>query len=235
MFHSYVWSQNLQHSCKLPNHSNFYDAKSTFFQNVESYTQLLPRLLTASCIQRPLIILLDGIDQVKSFSSKTIEWLPLKLPDNIKLIVSVTEDSEIHKAIINKVNAESFVKMPVLGEAEAKGILMSSVMQYNHSVNSKIQDCVLKSVQECTLPLYSKVLAWQTSWWADKEHDIVPKGHVNDQLSLMLEELETILGVTQVQHALAIMTCTKHGITDSEMIDLLAFDETFHSTTTHGN
>lgn len=124
--------------------------------------------------------------------------------------------------------------MPLLGEAEAKGILMSSVMQYNHSVNSKIQDCVLKSVQECTLPLYSKVLAWQTSWWADKEHDIVPKGHVNDQLSLMLEELESILGVTQVQHALAIITSTKHGVTDSEMIDLLAFDESFHSTTTYG-
>lgn len=79
------------------------------------------------------------------------------------------------------------------------------------------------------------MLAWQTSWWADKEHDIVPKGHVNDQLTLMLEELETILGVTQVQHALAIMTCTKHGITDSEMIDLLAFDENFHSTGTYSN
>lgn len=79
-----------------------------------------------------------------------------------------------------------------------------------------------------------KVLAWQTSWWADKEHDIVPKGNVNDQLSQMLEELEKILGVTQVQRALAIMTCTKHGITDSEMIDLLAYDEHFHSTTTYG-
>lgn len=50
----------------------------------------------------------------------------------------------------------------------------------------------------------------------------------------MLEELEAILGVTQVQHALALMTCTKHGIADSEMIDLLAFDESFHSSTTYG-
>lgn len=50
----------------------------------------------------------------------------------------------------------------------------------------------------------------------------------------MLEELETILDKTQVQHALAIITCTKHGVTDSEMMDLLAFDENFHSTTTYG-
>lgn len=62
----------------------------------------------------------------------------------------------------------------------------------------------------------------------------MPKGHVKDQLILMLEGLETILGVKQVQHALAILTFTKHGISDSEMIDLLAFDENFHSNTTYG-
>lgn len=166
----------------------------------------------------------------------TIDWLPLKLPDNIKLVLSVSEGSDMHLDIGTKItDSTSFIKMPLLGENEAKGILMSSVMQYNHSVNSKIQDCVLKSVQECTLPLYSKVLAWQTSWWADNEHNIVPKGHVNDQISLMLEELEAILGAVQVQHALALLTCTKHGVTDSEMIDLLAFDENFHSSSTHGN
>lgn len=64
----------------------------------------------------------------------------------------------MHEEMSHKFNEDSFIKMPLLGEAEAKGILMSSVMQYNHSVNSKVQDCVLKSVQECTLPLYSKVM-----------------------------------------------------------------------------
>lgn len=174
------------------------------------------------------------MDQVKCSTAKALDWLPVKLPDNIKLILSVQEGSSLYQEISNLLDKINFIKMPLLGEKEAKGILMSSVMQYNHSINSKIQDCVLKSVQECTLPLYSKVLAWQTSWWADIEHDIVPKGHVNDQLTLMLEELETILGKTQVQHALAILSSTKHGITDSEMIDMLAFDDTFHSTNTYG-
>ncbi|XP_049826318.1 NACHT and WD repeat domain-containing protein 2 isoform X2 [Aethina tumida] len=210
-----------------------YGHKCYCTHSLESYEKILPTLLTASCLQRPLIIVLDGIDQVRSYSSKSINWLPTKLPDNIKLLLSVSEGTDMHEEMSHKFNEDSFIKMPLLGEAEAKGILMSSVMQYNHSVNSKVQDCVLKSVQECTLPLYSKVLAWQTSWWVDKEHDIVPKGHVNDQLSLMLEELETILDKTQVQHALAIITCTKHGVTDSEMMDLLAFDENFHSTTTY--
>ncbi|KAL3288933.1 hypothetical protein HHI36_003377 [Cryptolaemus montrouzieri] len=210
-----------------------YGHKCYCIHNLETYKRVLPALLGASCLQRPLIILLDGLDQVRAYSSKTIDWLPEKLPENIKLVLSVSEKSPMYTDIKQKLPRGKFIKMPLLGEQEARGILMSSVMQYNHSVNSKIQDCVLKSVQECTLPLYSKVLAWQTSWWADKEHDIVPKGHVDDQLRLMLEELETIIGVVQVEHALALITCSKHGITDSEMIDLLAFDEQFHSNNTY--
>lgn len=126
-------------------------------QNIETYQKILLSLLTASCLQRPLVILLDGLDQVRTYSSKNIDWLPTVLPDNIKLIISVSENSDMHAKISEKLNQDSFVQVPVLGESEAKGILMSSVMQYNHSVNSKIQDCVLKSVQECTIPLYSKV------------------------------------------------------------------------------
>lgn len=127
------------------------------FQNIESYAQMLPTLLTANGLQRPLIILLDGLDQVKSYSAKNLDWLPTSLPNNIKLLISVSENSDMYRDISSKLNENSFIKMPLLGEAEAKNILMSSVMQYNHSVNSKIQDCVLKSVQECTIPLYSKV------------------------------------------------------------------------------
>lgn len=127
------------------------------FQSIESYAQTLPTLLTANGLQRPLIILLDGLDQVKPYSAKSLDWLPTSLPDNIKLLISVSENSDMYRDISSKLNENSFIKMPLLGETEAKNILMSSVMQYNHSINSKIQDCVLKSVQECTIPLYSKV------------------------------------------------------------------------------
>ncbi|XP_017775485.1 PREDICTED: NACHT and WD repeat domain-containing protein 2 isoform X1 [Nicrophorus vespilloides] len=220
---------SITHQCSILT----YGHKSSVAHTIDNYKNALPNLLMASCMQRPLIVVLDGIEQVKMYSSKVIDWLPLQLPDNIKLIISVSENSDIYKDMVKVIPEESFIRMPVLGELEAKGILMSSVMQYNHSVNSKIQDCVLKSVQECTLPLYTKVLAWQTSWWADKENVIVPKGQVDDQLTLMLEELETILGQNQVEHALAIMTSTKHGITDSEMLDLLAHDEIFQNNTTY--
>ncbi|KAB0804135.1 hypothetical protein PPYR_01105 [Photinus pyralis] len=225
--------QQLLHSitnqCSILTHGH----QSYETHNMETYAKVLPALLNAICLQRPLIVLIDGIDQVKCYNSCTIDWLPNKLPDNVKLILSVAEDCSIFEDIKGKIDAKYFIKMSPLDETEATGILLSSVMQYNHSVNSHIKDCVLTSVQQCTLPLYVKVLAWQTSWYTEKEHEIVPKGNIIDQLSQMLEKLEKILGITQVQHALALMTCTKDGITDSEMIDLLAYDDCFHNNGTY--
>lgn len=60
-------------------------------QNIEEYQKILPDLLTASSLQRPLVIILDGLDQVREYSSTNTAWIPTKLPDNIKLIISVTE------------------------------------------------------------------------------------------------------------------------------------------------
>uniref|UniRef100_A0AAR5PUI3 NACHT domain-containing protein n=1 Tax=Dendroctonus ponderosae TaxID=77166 RepID=A0AAR5PUI3_DENPD len=210
-----------------------YGHQSFCAHSMDEYKRVLPNILTANSLQRPLVIILDGLDQVREYSSTITEWIPTKLPDNVKLIVSVAEGTQMHSDLKSHLTEKCYISMPLLGQAEAQNILMSSAIQYNHSINSKIQDCVLKSVQLCTVPLYSKVLAWQTSWWVDKELEIKPKGKLPDQLHFMLEELESIIGAAQVQHALALISCSKHGVTDSEMLDLLAFDENFHSRTTY--
>ncbi|XP_060535991.1 NACHT and WD repeat domain-containing protein 2 [Cylas formicarius] len=210
-----------------------YGHKCYFNHSVEVYKKMVPSLLKASSLQRPMVVILDGLDQARDYSAKEVDWVPAKLPDNIKLIISVSEDSQTYKDLKKRLSESNFVKMPLLGETEAKNIFMSSVMQYNHSVNSKIHECVVKSVKECTVPLYAKIVAWQSSWWTDKDHQLKLRSELTAQMDLMLEELESILGGTQVQHALAIITWTKHGVTDSEMVDLLAFDDSFHSSTTY--
>ncbi|KAJ9600281.1 hypothetical protein L9F63_009418, partial [Diploptera punctata] len=177
-----------------------YGHQSWVAHSMKSYTELLPRLLAASCLHRPQVIMIDGIDQktgyeVRYYGTQNLDWVPVKLPENVKLILSVADDSAMFSEISKKItDSSALIPMPALGKAEAQSILMASVMQYNHSVSSKVQDCVRSSVQDCTLPLYVKVLAWQTSWWTDKDHDIVPKGNLTDQLHLMLQELEVILG-----------------------------------------
>jgi hypothetical protein len=40
--------------------------------------------------------------------------------------------------------------------------------------------------------------------------------------------------ILQVEHALALVTAAKTGLSDSEMLDLLAHDAAFHSQATYG-
>lgn len=65
-------------------------------QNMEEYEKVLPNLLKANSLQRPLIIIVDGLDQVKEYSSTSIKWIPKKLPDNVKLIISVAEGNIVY-------------------------------------------------------------------------------------------------------------------------------------------
>ena len=79
-----------------------------------------------------------------------------------------------------------------------------------------------------------QVLAWQTACWSEDEQSLSPLGALPGQLDQLLAELENSLGVTRVQHALALLTASKHGLRDAEMLDLLARDPAFHSESTYG-
>lgn len=112
--------------------------------------------------QRPTIIMIDGLDQVQGFDSYSLDWIPSKLPDNVKVIVTVAEGQrescpQVAEALRAKLADDCFMKMPDLDKNEARSIVMSGVVQYNHSVNPAIQESVLKSVGECNIPLHAKV------------------------------------------------------------------------------
>ncbi|XP_075219526.1 NACHT and WD repeat domain-containing protein 2 isoform X3 [Lycorma delicatula] len=207
--------------------------------NLETYSEVLSSTLATAALQRTVIVIIDGLDQIREFGSTSFDWLPVPVPNNVRLIISVNDDDSSATSTFSKIKvglgaAGSYlVQMPTLEKSEAESLLLSSVMEYNHSVNSQVQDCVLASVKECTLPLYVKVLAWHTSWCCDTENEVLPRGDVEKQLTLMFDELETLLGKEQVASAMALMVSAKFGLMDSEMLDLLAHEPQFHSQTTY--
>lgn len=57
-------------------------------------SSFLMHVWSKACKVRPLVIMIDGIDQVKSYGSTSLEWVPRELPENVKLIMTVRDDSE---------------------------------------------------------------------------------------------------------------------------------------------
>lgn len=63
-------------------------------QGVRHMSSFLMHVWSKACKVRPLVIMIDGIDQVKSYGSTSLEWVPRELPENVKLIMTVRDDSE---------------------------------------------------------------------------------------------------------------------------------------------
>lgn len=204
--------------------------------NIETYSSLLYSALEKNGAKRPTVLIIDGIDQFREFGLNVVTWLPRTLPKGVKIVISLCDTSDLLisrlKAHLDKTNAK-FVPVPDLSKEEGEVILMSSILEYNHSINPSIQDCVVSSLASCTLPLYVKVLAWQTTWCAEYQIALEPEAVLRDQLSTMLQELETMLGKEQVEKALSLLCSSKWGLTDSEIMDVLCSDSAFHTPTTY--
>ncbi|KAJ8868848.1 hypothetical protein PR048_030389 [Dryococelus australis] len=81
------------------------------FQNMETYRNALSRLLTEMCLQRPLLIVIDSIDQVREYGTHSTDWLPTTLPENVKLILSVTQDGPMFLELQQKIPSASFIEV----------------------------------------------------------------------------------------------------------------------------
>lgn len=62
-------------------------------------------LISAIALQRPVVILLDGLDHIKAGD---LEWLPWKLPSNAKLIVTARTDSSLFRQFKSNLQTDKY-------------------------------------------------------------------------------------------------------------------------------
>ncbi|PZC71035.1 hypothetical protein B5X24_HaOG214247, partial [Helicoverpa armigera] len=103
-------------------------------------------------------------------------------------------------------------------------------------------EAAVKAVQKCTLPLYAKILAWQISLSAEtftelSEPETTPElvicEDLEDQLAQILITTEAALGAERVKTCLSLLTASRRGLDDTEILDILAHDELFRSEETY--
>ncbi|XP_073986625.1 NACHT domain- and WD repeat-containing protein 1 isoform X1 [Rhodnius prolixus] len=210
--------------------------RSARIHSLENYTKLFPQCLADATKQGKILVIIDAIDQFRDFGENCASWIPSNVPVNCKLVLSCTEKNSVFLDSIKK-HLEStdakFISIPDLEKSERESILMSSILEYNHSINPKVHDCILNAVNTCTLPLYIKAVAWQTTWCNEYSIDLEIKSDLDSQLETILQQLEIIFGKEQVEKIFALICCAKWGVQDSEVIDILSSDPHFHTSTTY--
>ncbi|OWR54634.1 hypothetical protein KGM_216177 [Danaus plexippus plexippus] len=207
-----------------------------------SLSSTLARLLEAVGRTRPVLLCVAGADALRG-----ARWLPSKLPENVKMIVTVTEEkdepsSSAIMAVLSSEDGPKVVRAPPVGAEEAKAVLLATAASYSKTGAGSPPEAAIKAVQKCTLPLYAKILAWQISLSAEtftelSEPETAPELVICEDLEGQLEQIlvttEAALGAERVRACLSLLTAARRGLDDTEILDLLAHDELFRSEETY--
>ncbi|KAF6197621.1 hypothetical protein GE061_008587 [Apolygus lucorum] len=123
--------------------------------NLKAYTAIFNDSLAEASKRGKTVIIIDGIDQFRDFGENCISWVPPSLPPNVKLVFSCSEGQILDnlKNHLNGTNAK-FIPILDLSKKEMETILLHNILEYNHSVNPIVKDCISNSVDSPPLPLY---------------------------------------------------------------------------------
>uniref|UniRef100_A0ABM0LX76 NACHT and WD repeat domain-containing protein 1-like n=1 Tax=Saccoglossus kowalevskii TaxID=10224 RepID=A0ABM0LX76_SACKO len=190
----------------------------------------LPLLLKKVQAKRPLVIIIDGIDELVRGDYDESDWIPPTLPPHVKMILSTSSDNfPGFSSLKSHLNQPScFLEVPKMTSSEVGGlsqnILKSKTRKLSDGQSKVLQD----AINNCPLPLYVQLASHMASRWHSYNisNETVLSNNIKDQINSFLTLLEKCQGVNAVQNMLSYLTASKHGLSDSEMLDLISCDET---------
>eukprot|EP00095_Tigriopus_kingsejongensis_P001882 maker-scaffold70_size417918-snap-gene-3.18 protein:Tk01882 transcript:maker-scaffold70_size417918-snap-gene-3.18-mRNA-1 annotation:"leucine-rich repeat and wd repeat-containing protein kiaa1239-like" len=198
-------------------------------------TAHMKELLNQATEEQPLLICLDSVDQlIGSQDGNKMSWLPTKLPQNCKIIVSVTreennsllcQDYELLTKMIEE--KQNFLEVKALGEDLAWKVIKLWMEAAGRDLNNYQWRVVANAVAKCSLPIFCKLVFAEICRWKSysKPQDTYLAHSVMDSIFLLFEKVETKHGWFLVSHALAYVTAAKSGVSETELEDLISLDD----------
>ena len=184
--------------------------------------------------EKPLIILLDALDQLAD--GNIARWLPQELPEQVRFVVSaalpasdaparspqrqVTRDLE---QLVPEANRLSLGKLePVHGCA----LLERWLQLAGRTLQPKHRDAVLQAFSVEGNPLWLRMVADQcarlTSWAEVPALPASLPALIGEMLGHLASEQRH--GAVLVERALGYLACSRHGLAEDEWLDLLSRD-----------
>ncbi|RVE64653.1 hypothetical protein OJAV_G00128090 [Oryzias javanicus] len=204
-------------------------------EHLASLITLLP------CTRRPLILLLDGLDQLENNAgAQIVRNLPSSLPPTVKLIITVSSNqTRLLHAIKQRYSQRGlphcaseedlgFLRVE-MGSGDSKQCvkMVTTLLEGSgRRVTSGQQALINKAFTSCRLPLYARLLHVHTAGWnSDSEvnDSALPDG-VHSSISALLSQLELKHGSALVARAASFLTLSKSGLSEAELADLLSND-----------
>lgn len=193
----------------------------------EAFTELLA---VASSSMYPLILMIDGLDQIPNPEGpKHMTWLPKSLNLNVKVVISTTETKSGTLAFLKTQYPDSnfFLELEPFQKRSSSQMLTALLKASNRRITSGQQMYVNEALKHCALPLYAELLCRQVALWSS-ETEVTEKSlsqGIHDNINRFLHHLEEKHGQTLVCRLLSFLTLSRYGITRAELTDILSCED----------
>lgn len=180
----------------------------------------------------PLILLIDGIDQlIDSDRALDCKWVPLELPEHCHLIISCMSGTEEDNHATTKafeslklqLRDESFLELFAPQLEELSQMLTFWLDFYDRTLTQDQRSSVESYLTRCPRPLFLRVLVEIVRFW--KDDDLIPElpTTIHGIIDTFLESLESDRwhGRTIVESTLGFLSASRSGLTEVELVDLL--------------
>ncbi|MGD1994997.1 MAG: AAA family ATPase, partial [Anaerolineae bacterium] len=192
-----------------------------------------PQRLALATAERPLILFLDGLDQLSdAHDARALAWLPERLPDHVHLVVS-TLPGGCKSALEAKLPPERLLELAPMPQGEADELLDLWLKEAGRTLQPEQRQHVLARFAQCPRPLYLKLAFEEARRW--RSYDGLPAGageapglspDIDGVIRDLLARLSSAAnhGPLLVSRSLGYLAAARNGLTEDELLDVLARD-----------
>ncbi|KAI8121835.1 NACHT and WD repeat domain-containing protein 2 [Lucilia cuprina] len=193
------------------------------------------QLLTYANENQPLTLYLDSVDQLTGTQdSNSVSWIPTRLPVHCKIIISCAKEennpvvSQEYHVLRKMIDVEeNFIEVTALGEDLAMNVIKMWMKTACRDLNNYQWRLVANAISKCSLPIFVKLVFAEICRWRSytRPQETHLANNVMDSIMMLFERIEKQHGRILVFHALAYITASKSGLSESELEDLISLDD----------
>ncbi|MDO9177192.1 MAG: DUF4062 domain-containing protein [Agitococcus sp.] len=181
-------------------------------------------------IEKPTVLILDALDQLQH--NDWLQWLPLDLPNNLKIILSMLDQKNYehyYDLLKNKINKSNQIEIKPLEIEHAKDTLVSLLEKEKRTLTDiQFKYAINQYVNNDSSPLYLKIAFEEIKTWKSSDLDETLS---NERTQGIIKEF--IDRLTSKYHhdriivhkILGLIAASRDGLSEKEILDLLSRDE----------
>ncbi|CAN7982440.1 unnamed protein product [Ixodes hexagonus] len=179
----------------------------------------LGRLLERAGPDRPLVLILDGLEQLGD--GPAWDWLPTRLPPHVRLVLTLRDGCPQLAQLQEELDSDCLLPLGPCSGSDCEAIVRGSLEQSGYTLTPEQWTLVSNSVGQSRSPLHACLLANLAVCWSPADtHSI--DGTLESVVAEVLKQADRDVGPKLVAFVLGLLSAARHGLTDAEIVDVLS-------------